>query len=62
MLRSVGGTVFQTAVLSMVINPETASRVTLAYARYWLPARPTNNQLNNKTTKQQDNLFYIFIY
>ena len=30
MLRSVGGTVFQTAVLSMVINPETASRVTLA--------------------------------
>ena len=38
MLRSVGGTVFQTAVLSMVINPETASRVTLAYARYWLPA------------------------
>ena len=37
MLRSVGGTVFQTAVLSMVINPETASRVTLAYARYCLP-------------------------
>ena len=30
MLRSVGGTVFQTAVLSMVINPETASQVTLA--------------------------------
>ncbi|MCI6370578.1 MAG: hypothetical protein MR819_06220 [Prevotella sp.] len=30
MLRSVGGTVFQTAVLSLVINPETASRVTLA--------------------------------
>ena len=30
MLRSVGGTVFQTAVLSMVINPETSSRVTLA--------------------------------
>ncbi|MDY4991377.1 MAG: hypothetical protein SO071_09455 [Prevotella sp.] len=30
MLRLCGGTVFQTAVLSIVINPETASRVTLA--------------------------------
>ncbi|MDY4991149.1 MAG: hypothetical protein SO071_08290 [Prevotella sp.] len=30
MLRSLGGTVFQTAVTICSINPETSSRVTLA--------------------------------
>ena len=40
MLRLCGGTVFQTALLFMVINPETASRVTLALLAIVFQTKP----------------------
>ena len=50
------GTVFQTALPSLLVIPETASRVTLASLGIgFQPKLSTSRQQNKQTTKQADN-------
>ena len=61
-LRSLGGTVFQTAVTICSINPETSSRVTLVALGIGFQPNPPSMPLNNQKPTPICLYFYLLIF